>query len=105
MSRHVFACAACGKIVRGKRPHAITCGAACRVRLYRQPELRTRLESDSRSMGLSVAGLLERRALAALHPDLAERLESNEISIEAARSEAFHRLLRDLRSKQRTSAS
>lgn len=56
-------------------------------------------------MGLSVAGLLERRALAALHPDLAERLESNEISIEAARSEAFHRLLRDLRSKQRIPAS
>lgn len=73
MTLRMFTCAACGKVTRGKRRHAITCGAACRVRLHRNPELRARLESDGRLTGLSVADLLEHRAFKAAHPDLAER--------------------------------
>jgi len=58
-------------------------------------------------MGLSAAGLLERRALQAVHPDLAERIAANEINIEAARAEAFKRSLRDMfqRLKQRAASS
>jgi len=103
----MFICAACGKVTRGKRRHAITCGAACRVRLHRHPELREHLASDSRLTGLSVADLLERRAFKAAYPDLAERIGANEINIEAARLEAFKRSLHDLyqRLKRRAPAA
>lgn len=94
MSFRMFACAACGKIMRGKRSQAITCSDACRVRFHRHPELRASLETASRALGLSVACLLERRALATAHPDLAERIDAGEISIGAVRVEAERRMLR-----------
>ncbi|MGH8146473.1 MAG: hypothetical protein ACREPY_09075 [Rhodanobacteraceae bacterium] len=107
LSYRIFTCAACGEIVRGKRHHAITCGAACRVRLHRQPEVRARLEADSLALGLTVAHLLERRALAAMHPDLAARVDAGEIGIDAVRAELFKRTLQDLfrRLKRRAAAN
>lgn len=93
MSIRMFACAGCGRIVRGRHAHAITCSTACRVRLYRHADIRARLVEQAHAAGLPVSDLLERKAFVRLYPDLAELVRVHKISIEDARWQALRRAL------------
>lgn len=93
MSFRMFTCAACGKIVRGRHAQAVTCSVACRVRLHRHPGVREQLDTECRGAGLTLPQLLERRALAIEHPDLAERIAAGDLVLEDARTKVYKRYM------------
>ena len=91
MITRAFACAVCGRIVRGKRAHAVTCSASCRVWLCRHPDVRARLVDAATAAQMPPTELLERKALAREHPDLCTKVETGEMETVKARKLAWMR--------------
>lgn len=92
MITRAFACAVCGRIIRGKHTNAITCSGACRVRLCRHPEVRERLVAAAAAAHVPPAELLERKALKHAHPDLFARVETGNMAMVGARKLACLRV-------------
>lgn len=90
----VFACAVCGGLSDSTRAHAITCSPACRVRLHRKPEILAPLEHAADAWDVSVASILECRAIAALRPDLVEQIQAGSLTIAGSREDVHREFVR-----------
>lgn len=100
MSPRIFACAVCGQIVRGKHAQALTCSPRCRVWWHRHPLAQLKLRLEAADRHISFPDFLEQRALARVHPDLAERVTTGSLTLIAARRLMLVRALRRASTKE-----
>jgi hypothetical protein len=85
----VFVCAACDKLSTSERSHTTTCSPACRTRLHRDPDRMRLTEAICKAYQITVASVLEARAIDILRPDLAKRVMAGELTLEQCRPEVW----------------
>ena len=94
----VFLCATCGRLAATRRTHTLTCSGACRVALHRHPAWIRELRTVAAALNLPVSGILDRKAIERLRPDLAVRIQAGDLTAEGVRVEvwqAYQQLLLD----------
>ena len=85
----VFVCANCNRLDSSERRHTITCSTACRVALHRHPERLASLKATCAEHKVSVARVLQSRAVLMLRPDLGHRIQSGELETDDTQPDVY----------------